>query len=277
MTGWRFPLTCLAGASLFSCGSVPEEAHAVGFGLPQQLNEISGLAEAGPDSVFAHNDEYAIVFEIHLGNGRVLRAFALGEPTIEGDFEGIAAVGGKVFLVTSDGLIYAARPGDNAERVDYTVHDTGIGSRCEVEGLTVAPEPGELLILCKRLRNGSKSKVRLELYRWTIGGEHAADEPWLSLNLKGLLKKDERAEFRPSAVEWDAADQRLLVVSARNRLMLVLDRDGQLLERRKLSGSSHPKTEGIAIMSDGRMVLADEGNQTREGRLAVYPKFLVLQ
>jgi uncharacterized protein YjiK len=262
--GWAW----LAALPLAACGAPQEESRGV-YNLPSELSEVSGLAAAGPDSVFTHDDEYAIVYEFRLRDGHILRAFALGKPTLEGDFEGIATAGGRVFLVTSDGLIYSALPGKNAERVSYHVYDSGIGPRCEIEGLSEAPEPGALLLLCKRFRNDSE-QARLEIYRWTIGAERADPTPFLSLPLADLLDGADQVEFRPSGIEWDAGAGRLLVVSARNRLMLTLDRAGRLLDRRRLNGARHAKTEGVALMPDGRLVLADEGSKTREGRLTVY-------
>jgi len=255
-------------ALLAACGKQQESGEAT-YNLPSELTEVSGLAVAGPDSVFTHDDEFAIIYEFRLSDGHILRTFALGQPTIEGDFEGIATAGEQVFLVTSDGLIYSARPGKNGKRVPYRVYDSGVGPRCEVEGLSQAPTAGDLLLLCKRLRN-DPDDTRLEIFRWHIGAERAEPRPFLSLPFDGLIDEHERAEFRPSGIEWDPARRHLVIVSARNRLVLYLDPSGGLIERKRLSGDRHPKTEGIAIMPDGRMVLADEGSRTREGRLTAY-------
>lgn len=264
----------LAGAGpaillLAACGPEPRDSGSTVYNLPTELSEVSGLAVAGPDSVFTHDDEYAIIYEFRLGDGHIARAFALGEPTLEGDFEGIAAADDRVFLVTSDGLIYSALPGENARRVSYRVYDSGIGPRCEVEGLSQAPEAGELLLLCKRFRNDSE-QARLEIYRWKIGSDRAEAAPFLSLPLEELFGEDEAAEFRPSGIEWHPASGRLLIVSARNHAVLALDRHGMLLERHRLDPARHPETEGITLMPDGRWVLADEGSRTREGRLTTY-------
>lgn len=263
----------LAGLSLavllVACAREPKDENSGVLNLPTELSEVSGLAVAGPDSVFTHDDEYAIIYEFRLKDGHILRAFALGEPTLEGDFEGIATAGARVFLVTSDGLIYSAPKGENAERVSYRVYDSGIGPRCEVEGLSQSPEPGELLLLCKRFRNDSE-EAKLEIYRWRIGKDRAETEPYLSLRLEDLVPGDELAEFRPSGIEWEPSSGRLYIVSARNRSLLILDPDGKMLDHRRLNATRHPETEGITLMPDGRLVLADEGSRTREGRLTAY-------
>jgi uncharacterized protein YjiK len=267
MTMRRIALASLA-LLVSACGNTAAGSD-VSYNLPGKLTEASGLAVAGLDSVFTHNDEYAIIHEFRLSDGKVLRSFALGKPTLEGDFEGVATAGAQMFLITSDGLIYSFRPGKDGERVPYRVYDSGTGPRCEIEGLSEAPEPGALLLLCKRFRNGDQDPL-LEIYRWRIGQDQADDEPFLSIPLERLIEKDERAEFRPSGIDYAPACQKFFIVSARNRMVLVLDRAGNPVDRQTFKKDRHPQAEGIAVMPDGRVVLVDEGSRTRKGRLTFY-------
>lgn len=258
------------GLALLAAACSPSEpSREANYNLPETLKEVSGLAVAGPDSVFTHNDEHAIVYEFRLRDGALLRTFAFGDPTLEGDFEGIAVAQGQVFLVTSDGLIYSAAPVENGKRVTYQVHDTGVGTRCEIEGLSQSPAPGELLLLCKRFRDEREEGV-LEIYHWRIGGGHAEALPYLSLSLDRWLDKDERAEFRPSGLELDPKCGHLYVISARSHSLVMLDKSGNVVAHRRLKRSRHPQAEGITLMPDGRMVLADEGSPSRAGKLSVY-------
>lgn len=253
---------------LASC-SQPQQDSA-DFVLPLYLLEVSGLAAAGPDSVFAHDDEHAIVHEIGVETGEVVRSFALGDPTIEGDFEGIASAAGRLYLVTSDGLIYAFEEGEDRSRVAYRTHDTGIGPRCEIEGLSRAPGNEHLLILCKRLRRG-EDVPRLEIYRWKLGTEHAPPDPWLEIPLDTFLDSQQQAEFGPTGLEWDEARGRFLIVSARNRLLIDLKLDGTVTNVRRLDPARHRRVEGIAILPECRLVLANEGTETAKARMAIYP------
>jgi len=238
--------------------------------LPLSLREVSGLAMATENSVFTHNDEHAIVHEVDISQGRTLRIFALGDPTIEGDFEGIAYAEGLVYLTTSDGIIYAAIPGSDRQRVAYHAYDTGIGPICEIEGLSSAPASGYLLVLCKRLHR-DEDEPRMEIYRWALGAEHAEKNPWLSIPLSAILDKDEFAEFRPSAIEWDPHRERLIIVSGKSRVFLQVDQQGRLIAKRLLDANRHSQTEGLAILPGCRLLLADEGTDTRQARISVYP------
>src|ERR1700704_3308634 len=81
------------------------QAPAKQFYLPDGLREISGLAVASNNTVYAHDDNYAIVYEVDLNLQKAIRAFALGKPTVRGDFEDIAVRDGSVYLLTSDGYL----------------------------------------------------------------------------------------------------------------------------------------------------------------------------
>ena len=237
--------------------------------LPPALREVSGLAVASPGSVFAHDDERAIVHEIDLASGRTLRRFPLGDPPARGDFEGIAADRGQVYLIASDGRLLAASLGRDGRRMPFEVHDTGAGADCEIEGLSLAPEPGNLLILCKRVRGGGR-EGRLRIYQWTIGARGPVGRPWRDIGLSEALG-DGRDGFAPSSIEWVPARRQLVLVSARDRRLLVLDETGRILGTRGLSAARHPQPEGLAITASGALAVADEGQSGRPARLTIYP------
>ncbi len=237
--------------------------------LPRALREVSGLAAASPGSVFAHDDEQAIVHEIELATGRILRRFSLGSPPARGDFEGIAAGSGRVYLITSDGQVLAAAIGPDGATVPFDVHDTGIGDACEIEGLSLAPEPGNLLILCKRARRGGP-EGRLLIYLWSIGGAAPVGQPWRDIDL-GEAADGALDGFAPSSIEWVPARRQLVVVSARDHMLLVLDEQGRILGTHRLPAARHPQPEGVTVTAADELVIADEGTRNWPGRLTVYP------
>ena len=76
------------------------QAPAKEFYLPEGLREISGLAVASNNTVYTHDDNYAIVYEVDLNLQKAIKAFALGKPTVKGDFEDIAVRDGYVEGIT---------------------------------------------------------------------------------------------------------------------------------------------------------------------------------
>ena len=107
--------------------------------LPGRLREISGLALTPDERLFAVTDESAIVYELDYSEGRVIKSFAFGNPTVRADFEGIAVLGDTIWLMTSDGLLFGAEEGPDERSVRYRKFDTGHGDYCELEGLAQDP------------------------------------------------------------------------------------------------------------------------------------------
>ena len=235
--------------------------------LPDGLREISGLAVAGPTSLFAHNDERGVVSEIDIATGRVLRAFTFGG---RDDYEGIAAHDGRVFVISSRGMLSSfAAVADGATVTPETV-DTGAGDQCEIEGLSLSPRPGQLLILCKEVR-GRGNRDRLLIFAWDIAARRLAPQPFVDVDLREALGENRRG-FAPSSLDWDASRRRLVILSARNRLLLETDESGQILTQRVLDANRHPQAEGVAVMPNGALAVADEaGDSGGPGRLTVYP------
>jgi uncharacterized protein YjiK len=255
-----------AGTATLSAYFSRPAAHE--FYLPQGLSEISGLAVASGNSVYAHDDNYGIVYELDLGSGKVLKAFALGKPTVKEDFEDIAVRGGFVYLLASDGRLFEAPIGEHRKRVRYNIYDTGVGTHCETEGLANGPKDGDFLILCKKPHQ-SKLKDHLVIYLWSLHDRAPVSEPWLEVSLDGLIEPLDQANFHPSAFHWQHDLGRFMIVSAKGHSALEVDERGRLIDRVKLDKQVHPQPEGLTLMPDGRLVLSDEGTRGH-GKISIY-------
>lgn len=236
--------------------------------LPGELDEISGLAVTADGRLLAVADEAAVVYELDYEAGRLVKAFALGHPTVRGDFEGIASLAGRVWLVTSDGLIYESAEGEDGERLDYAVHETGAGRLCEIEGLAGRPAEGLLLLLCKQLRRGAELEGPV-LFAWAIEARAMAERQALPLPERDILQALQGDRLRPSGVAVDGRSGRLLIVAARPKALAELALDGSLVFAAGLVPDRHRQPEGIEILPDGRLLIADEGDG-RRARLTVY-------
>ena len=262
----------IAALALFFAGAVNAQPAPQQFALNKQLVEISGLAAASSETVFAHNDEFAIVYELSVKDGSLLRAFALGDPTVAADFEGIAASDDRIYLITSSGLLYEADIIAHGERTRFNVYDTGAGGFCEVEGLSATSAPGELYILCKRPRNG-KPDGRLTIFRWSLAERRPVADPEFSIRYRDFLSASEREGFRPAGIEWDASSNTFFIVSSRSHIVYAFDAAGKFLRKSRLSEDLHAQTEGIAVLPSGVVLVADEGGRRgRAGLISVYNK-----
>lgn len=259
--------SALAGAA---ASAQPDMSRAVKrFDLPAGLIEISGLAVAPSGGLFAHNDEHAIVYEISAETGEILRAFAMGDPTAQSDFEGIAVSANRVYLIDSNGRLFESEIGSHRERMKYNVYDTGVGEYCEIEGLAVGPADGEFLIACKLPRD-SRYQDKLVVFRWNVATRLPLTAPWIEIDLENFLTAAERRDFRPSAIEWRAGAGELVVLSARNRIMAAITPTGALRWKTKLGSNSHLQSEGLAISDRLGLVIADEGARRGPGKITIY-------
>jgi uncharacterized protein YjiK len=237
--------------------------------LPDKLNEISGLALTADGRLLAVTDEAAIVYELDYSGARLVKAFALGEPTIRGDFEGIAASDSRVWLVTSEGVIYETAEGEDGERVAYHEYRTGAGKSCEIEGLTYRRSDGMLLLLCKNIKKKSGLES-LAIFAWSTSSRKIVGARTISLPDRDIATALRMTRLNPSGIAIEEESGNLLIVAARQRAVIALDAGGSLLSARVLPlAARHRQAEGIAILPSGDILIADEGGGHR-ARLAIY-------
>ncbi|MBS0408314.1 MAG: hypothetical protein JSR86_00255 [Proteobacteria bacterium] len=244
------------GISLF-------EAEAQGqWRLPKRLREISGLALTPDGRVMGHDDELAVICQIDLQGGEIVKRFALGAPALRGDFEGLAIDGaGDFYLTTSSGWLYRFREGEDRAHVTFETFDTGLRRVAEIEGL--AFHGGEdAVIIAAKINYAVDLAGVLVLYAWSPRRPAEPARPWLTLPVAPLAEAVGARAFHPSSVEIDPATGRLVILAARENAMVELDERGQILAARWL-GRLHRQAEGATILADGALVIADEGGNAR--------------
>ncbi|MEX2122871.1 MAG: SdiA-regulated domain-containing protein [Woeseia sp.] len=237
--------------------------------LPDKLNEISGLASTADARLLAVTDESAIVYELDYAEGRLIKAFALGEPTVSGDFEGIAYFDGQVWLVTSEGVIYESAEGEDGERVAFDRYPTGLGKFCEIEGLAYRQSDNVLLALCKKIKKKS-NLASLTIFAWSTTSYKVIDEKTIALPDREIAAALRNDRLNPSGIAIDPVSGNLLVVASRPQAVIELDPGGGFMSARVLPlATRHRQAEGIEILATGDLLIADEGG-AHKARLALY-------
>ncbi len=235
--------------------------------LPGKLNEISGLALTDDGRLFATADEEAIIYELDYDQGRLIKAFALGKPTVRADFEGIAIIDGRFFLTTSDGDIYSAPEGADGERVSYRKYVTEIGEHCEIEGLAALHD--KLLLLCKKVRSNDLIDA-LSIFAWASRTGKLLPADLIELPESEILGQLEMDRISPSGLAVDSATGHLLIVAAHQQALIETTIDGNLIQAQEMPlAGRHQQAEGIEITRTGRLLISDEGG-SRKARIAVY-------
>jgi uncharacterized protein YjiK len=237
------------------------------WALPDKLREISGLALTSDERLLAVTDEEAIVYEVNYRNGSLVKAFAIGDPTVRGDFEGIAILDRKIWLLASNGRLYSFSEGADGRRVPYERVNTGLGDQCEFEGLAADKETGRLLLACKESR---KKKKGLRIYEWLAAGNDDKDVVEIDIDEDEMRDAIDAKHVNPSGITIDPQTGNLIVLTARQHAIFELSRDGRLIDViMRLDKKRHRQAEGIAVTADGRLLIADEANNG-PARLAIY-------
>jgi uncharacterized protein YjiK len=236
--------------------------------LPKDLDEISGLAVDAKGRLFAHGDERAIVYQLDPATHRVLKRFAFGRPAVHGDFEAIAFVGDQIVLTTSNGVLYLGREGRDGEAVPYTVQATGVGRRCEVEGLAYEPRDRALLLACKVPRIESL-RGYLAVFSWSLERRALGAAPWLLVPLRRITRQLGASTFHSSELCRDPETGHYLVMAARERAIAELTPAGEVVQVSRLRRALHRQPEGLAFAPDRALRVADEANGRRP-TLTVY-------
>lgn len=261
-----------AGGPRAPAGSLFAAAPDLESPLPLPLTEISGLA-TGPDGrVWGHNDERGVITAIDPATGATGARFAVGDPAMAGDFEGLAIVGdGTFYLVDSAGLLTRFSPAPGGGHAAADTIDTGLAATCEVEGLAWLRATDSLILACKTMR-APAMRDTVALYAWSIRDGALGRDPWLALPATRLARAAGVEGFHPASVEIDPATGRVILIAGRERAMAEIDpASGAILSARAL-GDRHPQPEGSAILADGALVIADEGPRRGGARFTRYPR-----
>jgi uncharacterized protein YjiK len=235
--------------------------------LPKKLKEISGLALTPDDRLFAVDDEFSVIYEMDYREGRIVKAFALGNAITRADFEGIAYLDGMFYLATSNGLIYVAPEGNDGGHVDFDVYQTGLGKYCEIEGLAPDRISGTLLLACKKSR---KHSDRFSIFVWSPRTGRVLDEREVAIPEKEIARKIGKKHIRPSGIVIDPETGHLFGIAGPQRAIFELTPNGELIDAIILPlADRHRQPEGIEITRDGKLLITDEGGK-KKARLSVY-------
>jgi len=237
--------------------------------LPENLNEVSGLAFLEDNYLLTHDDELGKVFKINITDGKILAEYSIGEKELEKDFEGIAVVRDSVYMVTSSGVIYKfSLTGENG-KIGFEKIKSTLTSKNNVEGLCYDEKTNSLLLACKD-DPGMGYKKHRAVYKFMLSQMKFVEEPFLLFSLKQLKDEYNIEDFSPSGVEVNPVSGNYFIISANPEVILEADRQGNLIGAVKLNDKNHNQPEGITFLKDGTMVLADESNG-KKAKLTIIP------
>lgn len=225
--------------------------------LTKELNEISGIAFSESGGLYAHNDEKGIIYKLDAETGKILKKFYVGKSLIKEDFEDIAIVKNKFYLITSAGKLYEFEEAADNEKAEYKTYDTGVTDAVEIEGLCYDAKSNSLLVA------GKTSPASLRDYRFVfsfrLDSKKSDKDPKFKISVKELKDKFGLKDFFPSAISYSAATDSYYLISGKGKPAVIeIDSKGVILNATNLSPKANAQPEGIAFSKSGAVYISNE-------------------
>ncbi len=235
--------------------------------LPKSLKEISGLTNDGEGGFFAVQDEEGFVF--HIQEEEITKT----EFRDKGDYEGIEKVGDVIYVVKSSGNIYRITDlGTDFQKVEKLKFF--LNKQHNVEGLCFDKKTNSLLLVCKGAYDNHDYR---SIYRFDLESQNLLEKPFVDISLENLKKtiirlsekdagfrklyeeKGDKLTFAPSAIDIHPFTGNFYITSSKGKMLLVMDRNGEIIQLIKLEKKIHRQPEGLCFGKDGTLYISNEG------------------
>lgn len=240
----------------------PSEKHF----LTYVLTEISGLTYLNSGRLLCVEDERGKVYEYDLRKKEVVRTEDFWS---SGDYEGIEIVNSHAYALDSDGDIYS---------FDYLINnvsktkkfETRLTSENNTEGLAYDPITNSLLIACKAKGSIKGHDLRGKgIYSFDLEKGIFNEKAAFDIRVKdivnfvehnrGITLKEKSIKFEPSGIAINPVDNLIYVISSTGKLLLVLNRDGEIKGTYPLYRKLLAQPEGICFAPNGDLYISSEG------------------
>ncbi len=250
------------------------------FEMPKKLDEISGIAfTTNHQTIYAIQDENGILFQLDKHTGKVIDKVKFNK---DGDYEDIACVGNKTYIVKSTGTLYELEM-TPADTFKVSKHKFGLKKENDVEGLCFDKKNNRLLLACKgemtqkelaqkdnllakgvyaynlvtkKLEANPAFKLTLEEVQHYVNEHHnVLTDPLFEKFMAGEQKS---FTFFPSAIAIHPKTGNIYLASSKGKILSVINTEGEILFIQKLSKKVHKQPEGLAFDQDGTLYISNE-------------------
>lgn len=255
-------------------------APSVKWSLPDTLREISGITVIDESTVACIQDENGIVFLFDMNEGEIVRQHPF---YLNGDYEGITRAGKSIYVLRSDGMLFAIRNYKSAKpQLDSIVTNIPVDNN---EGLCFDAAANRLLIACKnKAKSGKHTHNERWVYAYDLQKRQCTTEPVLKFDQKTVThfakekdipfpahtshhgkkkQKEPVIKFRPSEIAIHPVTHQIYLLSAMDYALFVYTPEGKLTDIRLLDKEIFNKSEGITFMDNGDMLISNEGQQKK--------------
>lgn len=226
------------------------------FRVRQSMQEISGIVLA-PDEhhILAINDEQGRIFSIDVTGNVPYPNWKFDK---SGDYEDLATDGKNWMVLKSNGHLYQVTGlySDSTDAISYKLPTEG---KKEFETLYYDPRNDGMVMVCKECKDDKGTGFNTA-YRFDMKTMAFDEDPFYRVNIADIekLTAEKMTLFKPSAAAIHPIEKRLYILSAVNRLLVITDLDGKVLEAYNLKHSIFKQPEGISFALNGDMYISNE-------------------
>lgn len=270
----RAVLICLSIVAIHSCGGQKKEfTSPAGYDLSnpekmiqkESLLEISGIAPLGKgDTMLAVNDEEGKVFLVSwMGNKNRTIKFSS-----RGDFEDVTHFKHWIFVIRSDGTVYAFSD-TTRNKIDAIEVNLKLPNG-EYESIFADETTNQLIILAKRPRNKKDANKPDKIfgYSFELLNDSVGKREDIVIDLGSLRSfKDSKKVFAPSAFAKNKVTKEWYILSSVHKSLLVTTSDWKATEVHKLDGNMFNQPEGITFDEQNNLYISNEGDELQNGNI----------
>lgn len=241
------------------------------FNLPQILNEISGLTDIDSAHVACVQDEIGTVFIYNFISDAIVYKHKFDST---GDFEGLTYAGNSLFILRSDGRLTQWQnfnPQSGGGTISHTMLPLQTTNN---EGLCFDNKGNRLLIGAKSKPVNHDQKAERFIYEYDLSKKKLNPKPVYSINIvdmemaakKFQIEQNESTtggkpkpfNFRPASLAIHPVTSEIYIISASDKMLVVMDRTGSITHMEQLNAELFAKAEGITFLNDGTMIITNE-------------------
>ncbi|WP_116127433.1 SdiA-regulated domain-containing protein [Lewinella sp. IMCC34183] len=232
--------------------------------LPEELEEISGLCrgvKAG--EVFAIQDEAGELFVVNAFTGIPSSRVAFDK---DRDYEGVARHASEVYVLEKDGDLHYFVYQEGEEEIPARKLETDFSYRNDTEGICYDSLTNTLLIVPKEQElNGGfdEEDTRRGVYSYDINDGRLNPQPTYYIDQLevGRIVFGSNREYivKPSGIAVDPFTHDLYILSSVGNVLVVIDRESNILHVELLEKKTFAQPEGITFAENGDLYISSEG------------------
>lgn len=227
------------------------------WNLPNELDEVSGIAFLGNERIAAVQDEDGIIFIYDLNSSEIVKQIKFGG---SGDYEGIAINENTAYILESNGDLYVVE--NFLKDLKVSRMESKLRSKMNMEGLALDKENNRLLLAVK---SGDKSSGDFKaVYALDLASMELQEEPALKMTFEedifdDIRKKSAKKTFYPSEIARNPATGEIYLLEAESPRLLIMNASGKAKALHHLSKEEFPQPEGLTFDGE-KMYISNEGN-----------------